>query len=128
MHLDHVGIATPDRGSLTEQFGAVFDVTVVHEERHDGIDITFLDADNATLELLEPVGEDGPIDTFLTENGPGIHHLAFVVTDVGGTIERARSAGIEPIDKTPREGARGHRVAFLHPRDTGGVLLELVES
>lgn len=127
MRLDHVGVATDDATGLVELFTELLDASVDHEESFDGMEIVFLDAEGSELELLEPVGEEGPVARFLKRNGPGLHHLAFRVDDVAASLETATAMGIDLIDESPRPGARGHRVAFLHPRSCGGILVELVE-
>ncbi len=125
MHLDHVGIATDDVDGLASLYRWLLDAPVAHEERFDGMQICFLALGNGYLELLEPV-EEGPISRYLDRNGPGVHHLAFATDDIEGALAVAVEGGIEPIDEEPRPGAWGHDVAFLHPRDTGGVLIEFV--
>lgn len=127
MRLDHVGLATDDASGLVELFSDLLDASVGHEETFDGMEILFLDTGDAELELLEPVSEEGPVTRFLERNGPGLHHLAFQVDDVAASLETAAAMGLERIDESPRPGARGHRVAFLHPRSCGGILVELVE-
>ncbi|MFB6354736.1 MAG: methylmalonyl-CoA epimerase [Halobacteriales archaeon] len=127
MRLDHVGIATPDADGLADRYGALVDATIVHEERFDGLWVVFLDAGAVELELLEPTGDDGTVAQFLDRRGPGLHHLAFATEDVAAALAAAAEQGIERVDESPRPGARGHDVAFLHPSSTGGVLLELVE-
>lgn len=80
------------------------------------------------IELLEPLGPGTPVGRFLDRRGPGLHHVAWRVPDLPSALAELEASGIELIDRVPREGARGHRVAFLHPRSTGGVLVELVEA
>lgn len=126
MEFDHAGIATDDADATTDLFAGLLGAEAVHEETFDGMTVVFIDLGNGYLELLEPQ-EDGAIATYLERNGPGIHHLAFATDDAAAALETARGLGIECIDKEPRRGAWGHRVAFLHPRDTGGVLVEFVE-
>ncbi|GAB3027729.1 methylmalonyl-CoA epimerase [Natronobiforma cellulositropha] len=127
MRIDHVGIATDDAAALAELFADLLAVEVVHEETFDGLRVVFLDCENSLFELLEPVDDEGPIARFLERRGSGIHHVAFETDDAAAALERAREVGIEPVDEEPRPGAWGHEVAFLHPRDTGGVLVEFVE-
>lgn len=127
MHVDHAGIATANADSLVFLFEDLLDAEVVHDELLDGMEIAFLDVGGDYLELIEPTGDDGPIATYLDENGPGIHHLAFTTDDIDNALERARDRGVELIDSDPRPGAWGHEVAFCHPKSTGGVLLEFVE-
>ena len=126
MRFDHAGIATEDAEGLAELFVELFEVEIAHEETFDGMEIVFLDLGNGYFELLEPLDE-GPIADYLDRNGPGIHHLAVETDDAEAALERAREMGIELVDESPRPGAWGHSVAFLHPRDTGGVLVEFVE-
>ncbi len=127
MQFDHAGIATDDADALTEQYAALFDATVAHEEQFDGMQVVFLDLGNGFFEVLEPLSDQGAIANYLDRNGPGIHHLALATEDIETALARARDAGVELIDETPRGGAWGHDVAFLHPGSTGGILLEFVE-
>lgn len=126
MHFDHAGIATPDADAAVDLFAPLLDATVAHEETTNGLGIVFLELENGYFELLEPLDENGPIAGFLDERGPGIHHVAIRVADVGAALDRAREAGVELIDEEPRPGAWGHEIGFLHPGSTGGVLLEYV--
>jgi methylmalonyl-CoA/ethylmalonyl-CoA epimerase len=126
VRVDHAGIATDDAPSIVEQYTALFDCDVAHEETFDGMEIRFLDLGNCYFEVIEPL-DGGAIADYLDRNGPGIHHLAVETTDIERRLETARDLGIELIDEQPRAGAWGHDVAFLHPGSTGGILLELVE-
>ena len=126
MHIDHAGIATDDAAELAALYGELFGLETVHEETFDGMTVVFLDCGNGYLELLEPV-EDGTIASYLEANGPGIHHLALATDDIEAALERAREHDVALVDEQPRPGAWGHTVAFLHPKDTGGILLEFVE-
>lgn len=127
MRFDHVGIAARDAAALVDRFGRLFAAPVVHEETVDGMRVVFLELDDGShLELLEPT-EDGPIADFLDREGPGIHHVALATEDLPAALDRARGLGIDLVDEEPRPGARGHEVAFLHPRSTGGVLVEFVD-
>ncbi|WP_255167962.1 methylmalonyl-CoA epimerase [Natrononativus amylolyticus] len=126
MRFDHAGIATDDAAALADLFSSLFDAEIAHDETFDGMRVVFLALENGYFELLEPL-EEGTIAGYLERHGPGIHHLAVETDDVEAALETAREAGIELVDEEPRPGAWGHSVAFLHPRDTGGVLLEFVE-
>ncbi|GAA0451025.1 methylmalonyl-CoA epimerase [Halococcus dombrowskii] len=126
MNFDHAGIATDDADGLAELYADLFDTPVVHKERFDGMDVRFLDCGDSYFELLEP-HEEGTIARYLDRNGPGIHHLALTTDDIAGALDRMDERGVELIDEEPRPGAWGHDVAFLHPKATGGVLVELVE-
>jgi methylmalonyl-CoA/ethylmalonyl-CoA epimerase len=123
---DHAGVATADADGLARLYERLLGTSRVHEESFDGTRVVFLSTGAGYLELLEPRSE-GPVARYLDGEGPGVHHLALAVDDVERALDRARELGVEPIDETGRPGAWGHTVAFLHPRDTGGVLVEFVE-
>ncbi len=127
MDLHHVGIATPDADGLVEVLQPVLDVSVVHEEAYEDLWIVFLECGATYLELLEPTA-DGTVSRYLDRHGPGLHHVGFATTDIAGALATAQEHGIELIDETPRPGAWGHDVAFLHPESTGGVLIEFIEA
>jgi len=127
MRFDHAGIATDDFEGTRDLFVGLLGADLVHEEEFEGLRVGFLALGNGYFELLEPVDEDGAVARFLENHGPGIHHLAVETDDAAAALETAREMGIEPIDDRPRPGAWGHDVAFLHPSDTGGVLVEFVE-
>ncbi|PSP87795.1 methylmalonyl-CoA epimerase [Halobacteriales archaeon QS_4_66_20] len=124
---DHAGIATDDAAGLADRYVDLLGTPVVHEETFDGMKVVFLRVGSSYFELLEPVESEGAIARYLERNGPGIHHLALRTDDIAGALQRARECGVELIDEEPRPGAWGHDVAFLHPKSTGGVLLEFVE-
>ncbi|WP_396612783.1 methylmalonyl-CoA epimerase [Haloferax sp. S1W] len=125
MHFDHIGIATPDAAGLAALFEELFDAPVAHEETFDGMTVVFLELEDGYFELLEP-HEGGAISKFLDKQGAGIHHIALETDDIDAALQTARDAGVELIDEEPRPGAWGHDVAFLHPKSTGGVLVEFV--
>lgn len=128
MHFHHAGIATDDADALADLYVELFDATIAHEETFDGLSVTFCELDGSYFELLEPLPDaQGAIARYLDDQGSGIHHLAVATDDIDSALTTARSAGVELIDEEPRPGAWGHDVAFLHPRSTGGVLLEFVE-
>ncbi|ELZ16765.1 methylmalonyl-CoA epimerase [Haloterrigena salina JCM 13891] len=123
---DHAGIATEDAGELADRYETLFGLETVHEEEFDGMRILFLDVGDGYFELLEPL-EGGTIAQYLDEHGAGIHHLALATDDIEGALGRVREHDVRLVDEEPRAGAWGHTVAFLHPGDTGGVLIEFVE-
>jgi len=125
--LDHVGIATDDLEELSSLYTELFGAEVAHTETFDGMQVEFLAVGDAYLELLEPLESEGAIASYLDREGPGIHHVAVATPDIEASLATASEMGVELIDETPREGAWGHDVAFLHPRSTGGVLFEFVE-
>ncbi|WP_224269165.1 methylmalonyl-CoA epimerase [Haloprofundus salinisoli] len=126
MQFDHAGVATRDADALAELFDQLFDAPEVHREEFDGMTIVFLELDDGYFELLEP-HTGGAIEQYLDSNGPGLHHFALATDDIEAALETAGDAGVELIDEEPRPGAWGHQVAFLHPKSTGGVLVEFVE-
>jgi len=126
MHFDHAGVATDDAEALADLYADILGCSVAHEETFDGMWVAFLDLGNGYIELLEP-RDGGPIASYLDDNGPGIHHLAFATADIDAALARAQAAGVALVDEEPRPGAWGHDVAFLHPGSTGGVLVEFVE-
>ncbi|MDY6817632.1 MAG: methylmalonyl-CoA epimerase [Halobacteriales archaeon] len=129
MELDHIGIATDDAEGVAEMYADLFGFNIVHDEVfEDELEIVFLDVGGGYLELLEPYDDyDGPIEHFLDERGPGIHHLAVRTPDLSKTLRRVRTYEWELIDETPRRGAWNTEIAFIHPRSSGGILIELVE-
>jgi methylmalonyl-CoA/ethylmalonyl-CoA epimerase len=129
MEFDHAGIATADAAETAALFTELLDAPNVHEETDEerGLHFVFLDLGNGYLELLEPLDDESTIAAYLDEDGPGSHHLAFATDDAAAALDTAREMGIETLDDEPRPGAWGHDMAFLHPRDTAGVLVEFVE-
>jgi methylmalonyl-CoA epimerase len=130
LELDHVAIAVPSIADALPTFEALVGTRGSTPERvaAQGVAVAFLHSDGAALELIEPLAPDSGVARFLARRGPGLHHLAYRVADLAGTLDRLAAQGVELIDRQPRAGAHGHRVAFIHPRSTGGVLVELVET
>lgn len=127
MQIDHVGIATEDAAELAALYEDLLDAPVAHEEAFGGMRVVFCEFENGYFELLEPVEDGTTIGRYLERQGSGIHHVAIETGDIDGALANARDLGVELIDAEPRTGAWGHDVAFLHPRDTGGVLVEYVQ-
>jgi methylmalonyl-CoA/ethylmalonyl-CoA epimerase len=123
----HVGIAVRALDEILPFYRDLLGFPEVPIADSDGARIVALDAGDALVELLEPERPDSPIGKFVAKRGPGIHHLCIAVDDLDGTLDRCRAAGIRLIDETPRMGAEGKRIAFLHPSATAGVLVELTE-
>jgi methylmalonyl-CoA/ethylmalonyl-CoA epimerase len=121
----HVGIAVRSIGDLLPFCRDILDLPEVPLGDSDGARITGLEAGESLVELLEAQRPDTPIGKFIERRGPGIHHICFAVDDLDGTLDRCRSAGLRLIDETPRIGAEGKRIAFLHPSSTAGILIEL---
>jgi len=125
MQFHHAGIATDDAEGLAELYAELFDAPIAHREQFDGMTVVFLALEDGYFELLEP-HDGGPIEQYLDQYGPGIHHLAVETDDIEAALATARACDVELIDAEPRPGAWGHEVAFLHPKSTGGVLVEFV--
>lgn len=130
LELDHVAIAVPSLAAALPTFEALIGATGSTPESvtAQGVTVAFLGAGPGKLELIEPSSPTSGVARFLEKRGPGLHHIAYRVSDLAATLERLAAAGVELIDKTPRPGAHGHKVAFIHPRSSGGVLVELVEE
>jgi methylmalonyl-CoA epimerase len=124
----HVGIAVRAIDELVPFYRELLGLDVHPLADSDGARIAGFAADDSLVELLEPSTADSPISRFIDRRGPGIHHICFAVHDLDDTLARCRAKGIKLIDETPRMGAEGKRIAFLHPASTGGVLIELTED
>ena len=125
--LAHVGVAVHDLTAAAAFYREVLGLAPLAPETSDGAAIVCVPAGGATVELLGSADPASPIGKYLARHGPGIHHLCFRVRDLEGALARCRAAGYRLIDEVPRPGAGGHRVAFLHPQATGGILLELTD-
>jgi len=124
----HIGIAVRALADSVPFYRDVIGLPVVPLDDADGASIIGLAAGESLVELLEPREAGTPVAKFLDSRGPGIHHICFAVDDLDDALARCRAAGIRLIDQTPRVGAEGKRIAFLHPSATGGVLVELTEN
>lgn len=125
--LAHIGIAVRSLDEILPFYRDILDLPEVPLDDADGARIAGLTAGEPLVELLEAESPDSPIGRFVAKRGPGIHHICFAVDDLDGTLSRCREAGVRLIDETPRLGADGKRIAFLHPSATAGVLVELTE-
>ncbi|MGH7617192.1 MAG: methylmalonyl-CoA epimerase [Gemmatimonadaceae bacterium] len=123
----HIGIAVRSLGDGMTFYRDVLGLPDAPMDDSDGAKISAVVAGDALVEFLEPQVPGSPIDKFLAKRGPGIHHICFAVDDLDATLARCRAHGIRLVDETPRLGAEGKRVAFLHPTSTAGVLVELTE-
>ena len=121
----HVGIAVRDLDEAVRFYRDVLGVTPHPPQSADGATIVGLTLGDSEVELLSATDADSPIGKFLAKRGPGIHHICFRVPDLDAALARCRAAGYQLIDDTPRPGADGRRVAFVHPKATAGILLEL---
>lgn len=120
-----MGIALESIAAESPFFRDVLGMPEFELSDSDGAKIMAFEAGESLVELLEPEGSETPIGRFIERRGPGIHHICFAVEDLDWMLQRCRDAGIMLIDETPRIGAEGKRIAFLHPRSTGGILVEL---
>lgn len=123
----HVGIAVRSLDEILPFYRDLLGLPEVALDDADGAHIAGLAAGETLVELLEAQHPESPIGKFVAKRGPGIHHICFAVDDLDGTLARCRDAGLRLIDETPRLGAEGKRIAFLHPSATAGVLVELTE-
>ncbi len=123
----HVGIAVPDLDAAVSFYRDVLQLEPGPPERADGAIIVALPFGEAEVELLAPLAPDTPIGKFLAKRGPGIHHICYRVPDLDAALDACRAAGYRLIDEVPRSGAAGRRIAFVHPKATAGILLELTE-
>jgi methylmalonyl-CoA/ethylmalonyl-CoA epimerase len=125
--LAHVGVAVRDLDDAVRFYRDVLGVTPHPPQQADGATIVGLSLGGSDVELLTAADAASPIGKFLATRGPGIHHICFRVPDIDAALARCREAGFQLIDQAPRPGADGHRVAFVHPKATAGILLELTD-
>jgi methylmalonyl-CoA/ethylmalonyl-CoA epimerase len=127
--IDHIGVAVEDIDAALALYEGSFEMPLVHREKveEQGVEAVLLDVGDGHVELLRPLGPDTPVGKFMAKNGSGLHHVAYAVEDIDAALVQLADAGIKLIDTKPRVGIRESRVAFLHPRSTGGVLTEIVE-
>jgi methylmalonyl-CoA/ethylmalonyl-CoA epimerase len=127
--IDHIGVAVDDLDSAVELYKRKFDMAEQHREtvEEQGVEAVLLEVGEGHVELIRPLSEESGVAKWLEKNGPGMHHVAYQTDDIERALGAVRDAGLRLIDEEPRVGIRGSRVAFLHPKSTGGVLTELVE-
>jgi methylmalonyl-CoA/ethylmalonyl-CoA epimerase len=127
--IDHIGVATDDLEGALALYEETLGMALAHREtvESQGVEAALLDVGEGHVELLRPLGPDTPVGKYLEKRGPGLHHVAYAVGDIDDVLSKLKGAGVELIDEEPRVGIRDSRVAFLHPRSTGGVLTEIVE-
>ena len=128
--INHIGIAVRSIDASApfyrDVLGMVFEGTEVVAEQK--VKVAFFSVGESRVELLEPTADDSPVAKFLEKNGEGTHHVAYEVDDLVATLEKLKAAGVRLIDEVPRCGAHGTRIAFLHPKASGGVLTELCQG
>ena len=128
--IDHIGVATDDLDGALALYEEKLGMPLAHREtvESQGVEAVLLDVGEGHVELLRPLGPETPVGKYLEKRGPGLHHVAYAVGDIDDVLAKLKDAGIELIDEEARVGIRNTRVAFLHPRSTGGVLTEIVET
>lgn len=127
--IDHIGVAVEDIDAAIALYRDSFEMELAHREtvESQGVEAVLLDIGDGHVELLAPLGPDTPVGKYMAKNGAGLHHVAYAVDDIDAALKGIAAAGVQLIDSEPRVGIRDSRVAFLHPRSTGGVLTEIVE-
>ncbi len=128
--IDHIGVAVEDIDAAMELYRDGLGMREQHRETVEsfGVEAVLLEVGDGHVELLRPLTAESAVGRFLEKNGPGIHHVAYQTDDIDSALGEVRAAGLRLIDDEPRTGIRQSRVAFLHPKATGGVLTELVEA
>ncbi|MDP9406225.1 MAG: methylmalonyl-CoA epimerase [Actinomycetota bacterium] len=128
--IDHVGYAVEDLDEAVRLHERLYGAQVAHREQidRDGVREALLAVGDSYIQLLEPTRDDSPVARFLARNGPGVHHVGYGVGDVAATLRDLEDLGVRVVDSAPRHGSRGCLVAFLHPKASLGVLVELVED
>jgi methylmalonyl-CoA/ethylmalonyl-CoA epimerase len=127
--IDHVGLAVDDLDAAIALHERTYGLSLAHREvvEEQGVEAVLLDVGESHVELLRPLQPDTAVGRFLAARGPGLHHVAYRVDDIEAALDALRDQGLQLIDETPRTGIRESRVAFVHPRSTGGVLTEIVQ-
>jgi methylmalonyl-CoA/ethylmalonyl-CoA epimerase len=127
--IDHIGVAVEDLDAAIALYEGTLKMPLVHREtvEEQGVEAVLLDVGEGHVELLAPLGPDTPVGKFLAKKGPGLHHVAYAVSDIEATLAALKEQGVALIDETPRVGIRQSRVAFVHPKSSGSVLTEIVQ-
>lgn len=130
LRINHLGIAASGLDEAMARMAKLFDMVPGHTEEvaEQKVKTAFFPVGESTLEYLESTDPEGPVGKFLAKRGPGIHHVCFEVDDIDAAVAGLLAKGVRMIDQAPRNGAHGCRVAFIHPAETGGVLMELSQS
>jgi methylmalonyl-CoA/ethylmalonyl-CoA epimerase len=128
--IHHVGVAVADLDAAVALYVSALGAELVHRQvnEKEGLEAAFLRTGTGEIELMSATRQDSPIGKFLAKRGPGLHHVAYGVTDIAKALEDARAAGCELIDAEPRMGMHGSLIAFVHPKSLNGVLTEFVET
>ena len=128
-HIEHIGIAVKNLEESIKFYENIFGLKCysVEEVKDQKVKTAFFLIGQTKIELLESTDAEGPISKFIEKKGEGIHHMAFAVENIDNSLKEVEEKGVQLIDKTPRKGAEGLNIGFLHPKSTGGVLMELCE-
>lgn len=127
--ISHIGIAVKDLAMAESLFATLLGDTNIHHEivEDQGVRIASFTVGESVIELTAPLNDSSPITKFIAKRGEGIHHIAIEVEDIASELSRLKAAGMQLIDETPRDGAHDMQIAFLHPKSTNGVLVELCQ-
>ncbi len=128
--IDHVGVAVYSLDAVKKQYKEIFDLDPIFEETVDEqkVKVAGFKVGESTIEYLEPTSENSPIAKYLAKKGEGLHHIALGVTDIEFVLKKINQAGLRLIDETPKIGAEGKKIAFVHPKSMNGILLELSQE
>ena len=128
--IHHIAVAVDDIEKYSKIFKNLFDVDASNIETNESnkVNLSFIDFNNCEVEFLKPLDDDSSIARFLARRGPGIHHFCIRVEDIHEALDELKTKNIELIDKTPRQGAGGSLIAFIHPKSAGGILIELKQE
>jgi methylmalonyl-CoA/ethylmalonyl-CoA epimerase len=128
-HIDHIGVAVKDLGQAGKFYTDVLGIDIKEEEvvADQKVKVAFLPITDSELELLESTEPDGPVAKYIAKNGEGVQHIAFRVENIEEALEEMKAKGIRLIDEKPRLGAGGAQIAFIHPKETNGVLVEICQ-
>lgn len=129
LNLDHVAIAVTDLDAAIDGYRDRYRVEPLYREKvvSQGVEEAMIPVGGSFVQLLQPLGEETPVGKFLSKHGEGLHHVAYAVVDIDAALAHLEAQGARLIDAEPRIGGRGARIAFVHPADLGGTLIELVE-
>jgi methylmalonyl-CoA epimerase len=129
LNLDHVAIAVEDLDATIDSYRSRYGVEPLHRERVEsqGVEEAMIPVGGSFVQLLQPLTADSPVGRFLAKHGEGLHHVAYAVPDITAALRHLEDDGARLIDREPRVGGRGAKIAFVHPADLAGTLIELVE-
>ena len=129
LNLDHVAVAVANLDEAIADYARQYGVAPLYREvvKEQGVEEAMIPVGGSFVQLLQPLSEETPVGKFLSKNGPGLHHIAYAVPSIEDALAHLKSEGVRLIDESPRIGGRGARIAFVHPKELAGTLIELVE-